>query len=41
MRCLLEGRQREGPPVPKLLVGQREDHVIALWLGPLPAGYGN
>ena len=47
-RCVLEGfplalagRQRASPPVPKLLDGEQEAHVIALRLGPPPTGYGN
>ena len=46
-RCVLEGferaleRRRESPPVPKLLDGEQEAHIIALRLGPPPKGYAN
>ena len=29
------------PPVPKLLNGEQEAHIIALRLGPPPKGYAN
>ena len=42
-RCVLEGfeqalerKRREFPPVPKLLDGEQEAHIIALRLGPPP-----
>ena len=37
----LERKRRETPPVPKLLDGRKEAQVIALRLGPPPAGYAN
>ena len=37
----LEGKRRESPPVPKLLNGEQEAHIIALRLGPPPKGYAN
>ena len=44
-RCVLEGfeqalerKRREFPPVPKLLNGEQEAHIIALRLGPPPKG---
>ena len=37
----LEGQQRSTPPVPKLLDGEQEAQLIALRLGPPPAGYGS
>ena len=47
-RCVLEGfeqalerKRREFPPVPKLLDGEQEAHIIALRLGPPPKGYAN
>ena len=47
-RCVLEGferalerRRRASPPVPKLLDGTQEAHVIALRMGPPPKGYAN
>ena len=47
-RCVLEGfdralerKRRPLPPVPKLLDGQQEAHVIALRLGPPPKGYAH
>ena len=47
-RCVLEGfelalcgKQRSGPPVPKLLDGEQEAQVIALRLGPPPPGCGS
>ena len=47
-RCVLEGfeqalerKRRESPPVPKLLNGEQEAHLIALRLGPPPKGYAN
>ena len=47
-RCVLDGferalerRRRATPPVPKLLDGEQESRVIALRLGPPPAGYAN
>ena len=47
-RCVLEGferalerKRRESPPVPKLLDGEQEAHIIALRLGPPPKGYAN
>ena len=43
LRCVLEGfeqalerKRREFPPVPKLLNGEQEAHIIALRLGPPP-----
>ena len=47
-RCVLEGfqlalcgKQRSGPPVPKLLDGEQEAQLIALRLGPPPPGCGS
>ena len=47
-RCVLEGferalerKQRASPPVPKLLDGEQEAHVIALRTGPPPEGYAS
>ena len=47
-RCVLEGfeqalerKRREFPPVPKLLNGEQEAHILALRLGPPPKGYAN
>ena len=47
-RCVLEGfeqalerKRRESPPVPKLLNGEQEAHLIARRLGPPPKGYAN
>ena len=47
-RCVLEGferalerKRRASPPVPKLLDGEQEAHIIALRLGPPPKGYAN
>ena len=47
-RCVLEGferaldgKQRENPPVPKLLNGRQEAEIIALRLGPPPEGYAH
>ena len=47
-RCVLEGferalerKQRESPPVPKLLDGEQEARIIALRLSPPPKGYAN
>ena len=47
-RCVLQGfeqalerKRREFPPVPKLLNGEQEAHIIALRLGPPPKGYAN
>ena len=37
----LERKRREFPPVPKLLNGEQEAHIIALRLGPPPKGYAN
>lgn len=37
----LDGIKRAKPPVPKLLDGKREAKVIAMRLGPPPAGYAN
>ena len=34
-------KRREFPPVPKLLNGEQEAHIIALRLGPPPKGYAN
>ncbi len=34
-------RPREFPPVPKLLNGEQEAHILALRLGPPPKGYAN
>lgn len=36
----LEGKQRETPPIEKLLDGEQEAKIIALRLGKPPAGYG-
>ena len=47
-RCVLKGferalerKRRASPPVPKLLDGEQEAHIIALRLGPPPKGYAN
>ncbi len=47
-RCVQEGferalarKQRESPPVPKLLDGKQEAQVIALRTGPPPKGFAN
>ena len=47
-RCVLQGfeqalerKRREFPPIPKLLNGEQEAHIIALRLGPPPKGYAN
>ena len=47
-RCVLEGfertlerKRRDSPPVPKLLNGEQEAHIIALRTGPPPKGYAN
>jgi len=37
----LAGKQRQEPPVPKLLDGKQEAQIIATRLGPPPAGYAN
>ncbi len=37
----LEGKQREHPPIPKLLGGEQEAQIIALRLGSPPVGYAN
>src|SRR3974390_28820 len=37
----LNGQARVKPPCPKLLDGEREAKVIALRLGPPPAGFSN
>jgi hypothetical protein len=37
----LNGQSREEPPRPKLLDGEQEAKVIALRLGPPPAGFAN
>lgn len=37
----LERKQRVAPPVPKLLDGEREARLIALRLGPPPAGHAD
>ena len=37
----LERKRRESPPVPKLLDGEQEAHIIALRLGPPPKGYAH
>lgn len=37
----LDGKQRERPPIPKLLGGEQEAQIIALRLGSPPAGYAN
>jgi len=36
----LQRKKRATPPVEKLLDGEQEAKVIALWLGEPPAGYG-
>jgi hypothetical protein len=36
----LEGKQRDTPPIAKLLDGEQEAKIIALRLGKPPAGYG-
>lgn len=36
-----DGKKRAEPPVPKLLDGEQEAKIIALRLGPPPAGYAN
>lgn len=36
----LDGRQRDTPPIEKLLDGEQEAKIIALRLGKPPAGYG-
>ena len=36
----LDGKQRETPPTPPLLDGEKEAKLIALRLGKPPAGYG-
>ena len=48
LRCVLQGfeqalerKRREFPPIPKLLNGEQEAHIIALRLGPPPKGYAN
>jgi hypothetical protein len=40
-RETLDGGKRAAPPVEKLLDGNQEAEVIALRLGPPPAGYAN
>lgn len=40
-REVLNGKQRQKPPTPKLLDGDQEAQIIALRLGPPPAGYAN
>ena len=35
------GAAKSGAPVPKLLDGEQEAHIIALRLGPPPKGYAN
>ena len=47
-RCVLEGferalerKRRAVPPVPKLLDGEQEAHIIALRMGSPPKGYAN
>ena len=47
-RCVREGferalerKRRESSPVPKLLDGEQEAHIIALRTGPPPKGYAN
>ena len=37
----LERRRRAFPPVPKLLDGEQEAHIIALRTGPPPKGYAH
>lgn len=37
----LHGAKRAKPPTPKLLNGEQEAHLIAMRLGPPPAGYAN
>ena len=37
----LDGAKREKPPTEKLLNGEQEARVIAMRLGPPPAGYAN
>ena len=37
----LDGIKRAAPPTPKLLEGEQEAKLIAMRLGPPPAGYGN
>ena len=37
----LNGKKRESPPVPKKLDGKQEARIIALRLGPPPAGFSN
>lgn len=37
----LHGKQREQPATEKILSGEQEAQVIALRLGPPPAGYAN
>ncbi len=37
----LEGKKREHPPVPKKLDGRQEAELIALRLGPPPAGFAS
>ena len=37
---VLNGKQRQTPPTPRLLDGQGEANLIALRLGKPPAGYG-
>ena len=36
----LDGKQRDTPPIEKLLDGEQEAKIIALRLGKPPAGYG-
>jgi hypothetical protein len=40
-REALDGRQRQAPPVEKLLSGEQEARIIAPRLGPPPPGYAN
>jgi Homeodomain-like domain len=40
-RETLDGAKREKPPTEKLLNGEQEAQVIAMRLGPPPAGYAN
>lgn len=40
-REALDGKQRENPPVEKLLDGEQEAKIIATRLGPPPKGYAN
>jgi hypothetical protein len=40
-REALDGAKRTAPPVPRTLDGKQEAQVIALRLGPAPAGYAN